>query len=364
MRNERTNRGCWTEVKNGVSPPPKKAGSFIVSEDWTNMILFESSGLLRREGLVLNTRFLKQIWTSAGKMGKYFKRCAAISPWAMFTNSSKDTHLLFFFLMVISLCPGIVHSIMVIVDCLLCWFKLHPSFLRECQKLHSPKVVFPFKGLHLVQLIFLPRWPPLQLSAVGGTSTYKTCPFFRVNVCLRPLRFQKKVGIDCSNFPKLTFQMKRDGCTLFIDIILAIQISNYLFVYIPEYHIAMGGTTPMEKLGWHTSRSFMSSYLKLQNPSNLCHGYYFFYLYWYHCIYICTVMCLYHGYMVSFVWFFSLHRYTQTIIASMHFKSELRKMIADFSCNSKHHPKASKKGQPSTPCEYLLEQQGHKTSSS
>ena len=90
-----------------------------------------------------------------------------------------------------------------------------------------------------------------------------------------------------------------------------------------------------------------------------------FYLYWYHCIYICTVMCLYHGYMVSFVWFFSLHRYTQTIIASMHFKSELRKIIADFSCNSKHHPKAStKKGQPSTPCEYLLEQQGHKTSSS
>lgn len=86
------NRGKWC-----FPPPPKKAGSFIVSEDWTNMILFESSGLLRREGLVLNTRFLKQIWTSAGKMGKYFKRCAAISPWAMFTNSSKDTHLLFFF---------------------------------------------------------------------------------------------------------------------------------------------------------------------------------------------------------------------------------------------------------------------------
>lgn len=102
----------------------------------------------------------------------------------------------------------------------------------------------------MVQLIF-----PAQVATLAtiswnrGTSTYKTCQFFRVNGCLRPLRFQKQVGIDCSNFPKLTFQMKRDGCTLFIDIILAIQISNYLFVYIPEYHIAMGGTTPMEKLG-------------------------------------------------------------------------------------------------------------------
>ena len=273
--------------------------------------------------------------------------------------------------MLISLCPGIVHSIMVIVDCLLCY-----ALLIQVASKFPPRMPENSTALKLFSPLkkdsiwynwsSLPRWPPLQLSAgIVELQHIKHVRFFRVNGCLRPLRFQKQVGdwllefsqINVSNEAWWMYSIYRYHSSY-----PNIELSICLYTRISYCY---GGNDTYGEIGMTYFSILHEQLFKAPESVKFMPWILLFYLYWYHCIYICTVMCLYHGYMVSFVWFFSLHRYTQTIIASMHFKSELRKIIADFSCNSKHHPKAStKKGQPSTPCEYLLEQQGHKTSSS